>query len=209
MSSTKLLILRHGETQWNSSKRIQGCTDIDLNENGKAQALAAAKYIRTLGIDVIYSSPLNRALETANIVAGGQYVHVDERLREIPFGSWEGRRFSDLREDSNFQKFLNGVDGCPFAETGETIKSRSEKNLETLTDICNKHRGKTILIVSHGAWIKTSIVGLLGLQPVMYHRFKLSNTGLTTFIYNDRNVFDMTGFNETCHLCGSGENLYV
>ncbi|MBR5474123.1 MAG: histidine phosphatase family protein, partial [Lachnospiraceae bacterium] len=94
----KVYLVRHGETDWNLVRRIQGNADIPLNEKGRAVARATAEAIKEMPIDVIFSSPLVRARETAEIlVAGrGMEVQVDSRLKEIAFGEFEGITWKEI-----------------------------------------------------------------------------------------------------------------
>nr|5ZKK_A Chain A, Phosphoglycerate mutase family protein, putative [Entamoeba histolytica HM-1:IMSS-A]5ZKK_B Chain B, Phosphoglycerate mutase family protein, putative [Entamoeba histolytica HM-1:IMSS-A]6M1X_A Chain A, Phosphoglycerate mutase family protein [Entamoeba histolytica]6M1X_B Chain B, Phosphoglycerate mutase family protein [Entamoeba histolytica]6M1X_C Chain C, Phosphoglycerate mutase family protein [Entamoeba histolytica]6M1X_D Chain D, Phosphoglycerate mutase family protein [Entamoeba hi len=195
---TKLILIRHGETEWNLLGKIQGCTDIELTPNGIQQANEVAQQIKG-NFDIIYSSPLHRALITAQKIAGDKEVHLIEGMKEIPFGTWEGHTFEELNGDINYKKFLSGEDGCPFDSTGMSIASWSKKNAQLLLDLCKQNENKTIVCVSHGAWIKTSILGLLEMEPTMYHKFQLGNTGITTFIFRHGHPV-LTSFNSTQHL---------
>ena len=88
----KVYLVRHGQTDWNAARRIQGDTDIPLNERGRAVARATAEGMRDIPVDVMFSSPLIRAYETAQILAEGRGIEIrrDLRLREICFGEYEG-----------------------------------------------------------------------------------------------------------------------
>lgn len=98
---TTILLVRHGETPWNALGKIQGCTNIDLEAPGKRQAhmLASSLVKSTPNIAAIYSSPLNRALETAKIIGDALHlsVHPKEKLTEIDFGLWEGLTFKEVK----------------------------------------------------------------------------------------------------------------
>ena len=109
----ELYLIRHGETDWNKQKRMQGQTDIPLNEYGRKLAHITAEAISDIDFDIVYSSPLIRAKETAEILTGGRNIHIttDERLKEISFGNDEGVPSMELRADfSNFffapEKFI-------------------------------------------------------------------------------------------------------
>jgi probable phosphoglycerate mutase len=139
---TTLLLARHGETDWNRELRIQGHSDIELNELGRSQARALAEELADVELDAVYASDLGRARETAEIVAASKSleVRIDPGLRERSFGSWEGltrdevdRRFGDLEHH----------DG----ETDDVIR---ERVLAAVHRIVETHPGEQVLVVSHG-----------------------------------------------------------
>ena len=92
MSATRLYLVRHGQTDWNLAGKLQGQTDIPLNETGRQQAKQAKKLLGNLSFDAVYSSPLSRAVETAQLISGHSTLQIitDERIKEIAFGQWEG-----------------------------------------------------------------------------------------------------------------------
>ena len=97
----RLILIRHGETEWNTQHRAQGRTDIPLNERGKAQAQALGAHFAEETVDLVLSSPLSRAYETAKAVAdaAGAPIETAEDLTEIQFGVWEGLSFDDIRKN--------------------------------------------------------------------------------------------------------------
>jgi broad specificity phosphatase PhoE len=138
---TTLLLARHGETDWNRELRIQGSSDIALNELGRQQARALAEELADVPLDAIYSSDLSRARETAEAVAATHRLEIrfDPRLRERAFGSWEGL----TREEIDALPEGSEHDG----ENDEQIRSRV---LEAVQAIADAHPGKQVLIVAHG-----------------------------------------------------------
>jgi broad specificity phosphatase PhoE len=143
---TTLLLARHGETDWNRTFRIQGSSDIELNELGRRQAQALARELTDVDLDAIYSSDLRRARATAEAVAAthGLEVRFDPRLRERSFGSWEGL----TRDD---------VAALPAGShhDGETDDEVRERMLEAVQAIADEHPGEQVLVVSHGAALNT------------------------------------------------------
>ena len=139
---TTLLLVRHGETDWNRELRIQGSSDTDLNEAGRSQARALAHELDEVVVDAIYSSDLTRARETAEIVAKrkGLDVRLDPRLRERSFGSWEGLTRAEIAE--RFPDLGH--------HDGETDEQVSERVLEAVRRIVDSHPGEEVLVVSHG-----------------------------------------------------------
>ena len=156
-----LYIIRHGKTDWNAVYRLQGRSDIPLNDEGRQMAREAAKKYAGIHFDICYSSPLSRALETARILLEGRNVPIitDERLLEMCFGEFEGAENCFLHPEWSIYKFFkdtenyvaeNGAESLDelFARTGDFLENVVKKDLES---------GKDILIVGHGA-MNNSIV---------------------------------------------------
>ena len=142
---TVLYLARHGETDWNRELRIQGSSDIELNELGRQQAQALAHELEHVELDAVYSSDLARARATAEAVAAfhGLEVRVDPRLRERAFGSWEGltrEEIEPIRQE--------GHDG----ETDEEVR---ERVLAAVQEIADRHPGEHVLVVAHGGCLNT------------------------------------------------------
>jgi alpha-ribazole phosphatase/probable phosphoglycerate mutase len=150
---TRLLLIRHGETDWNQEGRWQGQADVPLNEAGRRQAERISELLEDCPIEAVYSSDLQRARETALILASEKDLPLvmDERLREIHQGEWQGLRVSEIEasygrlfEERN-SNLLNVAP--PGGETAFQVQSRM---LEAVCDILRRHSGKTVAIVSHG-----------------------------------------------------------
>jgi broad specificity phosphatase PhoE len=143
---TTLLLARHGETDWNRELRIQGSSDIELNELGRQQAQFLAQELTDVELDAIYASDLSRARETAAAVAAthGLEVNLDARLRERSFGSWEGLTREDI------EAFPQGS-----RHDGESDDEVRERMLEAVQAIADAHPGEQVLVVSHGGALNT------------------------------------------------------
>lgn len=149
-----LYVVRHGETDWNKERRLQGQADIELNEFGRQLARETAKGMSHISFTEIYSSPLLRAKETAEIIANGRVVKTDDRLKEMSFGPYEGLCCSkDNWEipDPKFEYFFSAPDKyCP-PEGGDTFEEVKNRVESFLSDIEKKHRGSdNVLVVCHG-----------------------------------------------------------
>jgi probable phosphoglycerate mutase len=142
---TAILLARHGETDWNGERRVQGHSDRPLNDRGHAQARALAESLAHEPLDAVYSSDLARARDTALAVAGprGLPVGVVEALREKHFGTWEG--LTDAAVLRRFPQALGGEWG-----DGETSSAMSTRVVEALRHIAGAHPGGSVLVVSHG-----------------------------------------------------------
>ncbi len=165
-----LYIMRHGKTEWNALHKLQGRTDIPLNEEGKRMARQACEKYKELNIDVCYCSPLVRALETAQIVLKNRKIPIieDKRLSEMSFGEYEGIENSLAIPDCPInvifnqpEKYIESVGGAEtfeqlFARTGSFLKEIVEPQVQ---------EGKDILIVGHGA-MNSSIICQVKKLPI-------------------------------------------
>ena len=154
----RLYIIRHGETPWNTQLRLQGQTDVELNEKGRALAKATAQALRSVPFDIVITSPLARARETAVIVAKDRDIPFleDARIREISFGEMEGRHVpKEERQDPNskFYSFFNVPEHYVPAAGGESIIDLCSRAAAFLDDLKQKQawKDKTILVSTHGA----------------------------------------------------------
>lgn len=143
---TKLLLARHGETDWNRDGRWQGWADPPLNETGRAQARTLAAQLAPTPLDAIYSSDLRRARETAEILAERHALEVvlDAGLREVDVGSWSGLTRTEIEE-----RFPGGE-----RPDGETREQHAARILAAVERIARQHPGGSILLVSHGGTLR-------------------------------------------------------
>lgn len=165
----RLYIIRHGETVWNVKRRLQGQTDTQLNENGRELARITAQALRNVPFDLAFTSPLQRAAETAEIILDGRNVPVirEERVREISFGVLEGRSIlPDAHEmdDPDFHYFFDAPEKyCP-PDGGESLDSLIKRTGDFLDELKTKKEfaGKTILISTHGAASRALLSNITG-----------------------------------------------
>jgi broad specificity phosphatase PhoE len=140
---TTLLLIRHGETDWNAGGRWQGHADIPLNERGRAQARQLAeKLVAEENVDIVYASDLARARETAEILAGrlGVEVVLDRDLREIDVGSREGRTWAEIDDRPEWD--------------GEAHEAHADRVLRALRRVARTHDGTRVLVVTHGGSLR-------------------------------------------------------
>ena len=153
MKTTTLLLIRHGQTEWNVQGRYTGQSDIPINETGREQARRLAAKLKALPPDVIYASDLIRARETAEIIAVACDVPLsaDPRLREINQGVWEGMLFPDIK--ARFAREFAAREADPLtvaAPEGESVGQVRERVLAAVQAIVRKHPGQRVAIVAHG-----------------------------------------------------------
>ena len=178
MSKTVLAVLRHGQTDWNIDFRLQGITDIPLNETGIAQAAEAAAVLANTKWDHLLSSPLSRAFDTAQIVAskiGFSEVEIEPRLLERSFGEAEG-----LRHDEWKEKYPN-PNLVPGGESLDELRVRSNELLDHLAHV---YEGKSVLAISHGALIR-KLVRIVSAGELPREGERFGNTSMCVFEHVD------------------------
>lgn len=153
---TTIVLVRHGETDWNRERRYQGHADVPLNETGRRQAHDLADLLASERVDAVYTSPLRRASETAGIVAAqiGLEPRVLEALREIDVGDWEGLTIDDVRAQFPERADVAGHSGFPNGETDEDLDARV---VPALVDLSRTHADETVLGVTHAGPIRAAL----------------------------------------------------
>lgn len=156
----EIYIVRHGKTVWNQSRLLQGSRDIPLSEEGKKAAIFRGEQLNNIDFDVIYSSPLSRAYETACLIRGDKDIEIikDDRLREINFGVNEGKSSIELQKDKRnpFCKFFDDPENYEAPEGGESLKDVCARTKEFMEQVIEPQRNKLnrVLIAGHGAMNK-------------------------------------------------------
>jgi len=153
----RLYVTRHGETIWNTQKRLQGWKDSDLTERGVKNALALGNRLSEVNFHTIYSSPSNRTMETARLIRGERKQHIieDNNLREIHLGEWEGQTHEEIKEANpkGYGEFWEKPHLYSTA-SGENFYQLSSRVLNFLNRIQMEHNEGNILIVTHTVFIK-------------------------------------------------------
>ncbi|MFJ7970900.1 histidine phosphatase family protein [Psychrobacillus sp. NPDC096389] len=153
-----LYITRHGETVWNTQKRMQGWSDSDLTENGISNAVSLGDRMKEIKLDVIYTSPSKRTITTANLIKGEREIPIilDENLREINMGIWEGQTLTDIEQKYpiEYDAFWN-TPHLYKPLNGESFAMLHKRVLNAINSIQDKHSAGNILIVTHSVVIKT------------------------------------------------------
>ncbi|NLL37836.1 MAG: histidine phosphatase family protein [Fretibacterium sp.] len=175
----KVILARHGRTEWNDAGLFQGRTDIPLNEKGKDQAKRLARRLASWPVQAVYASPLTRALDTARAVAAPHALEpvVLKGLEEINFGIWEGLSVPYLAEQgalSDWEKdplFNAPEDG----ESWEALSERVGQALETIQKDGFEH----VVVVSHGGIMRVIYALLVGLSPHTVWRLRVHNCAMT------------------------------
>jgi len=162
---TEILLARHGETDWNRESRFQGHADPRLNGLGREQAAELAAVLAGEELAAVYSSPLQRAFETAEVVAEGHGlspVPVDG-LREVDVGSWQALTRDEVEQRFPDQ-FRRWLDHGPGWGDGESYEQMSERVLAALRDLSARHEGERIIAVTHGGPIRAALASAEGIR---------------------------------------------
>ena len=205
--ATTMLLLRHGQTSLSVEKRFSGTGDPQLTDLGKAQAAAAAARLASSGAEVVVSSPLSRARQTAEAVGAALDldVEVEEGFRETDFGDWEGYTFADIR-----QKWPRELDAWlassavapPFGESFDATTTRVRQARDR---VLVRHGGKKVVVVSHVSPIKTLLRLALDAPPTSLYRMHLDLACLSEVQWFSDGPAVVRSLNDTHHLDGLPE----
>ena len=186
---TTFLLIRHGATSF-LGNRLSGRTPgVHLSEEGLAQAADLVDRLKSISLDHIYSSPLERALETAEPLAASRSLKVDvnEELAEIDFGEWAGKTFQELEPDPAWQRFNRFRSGsrAPQGESMLSVQYRITVELERLR---LQHPETTIAIFSHSDAIKAALMFYLGIPMDFFLRFEINPASVSALVLSEHGV---------------------
>lgn len=165
-----IYFIRHGETEWNKKQRMQGWQNSNLTNLGKKQAYLLGEKLKSqnLQLDLFYSSPSLRALETRNIInqALDFETHEDSGFQEINMGTWEGKTYSEIiaKNPKEWHNFWKKQEDFKAENKGETFEELSFRSFNSLKRVIKDNKGKQIGIVSHRITIKSMIADLFGVS---------------------------------------------
>jgi broad specificity phosphatase PhoE len=196
---TTLILVRHGETQWNAEDRVQGQQDCPLNDRGCEQARRVSERLAGLRVDAVYSSDSGRARQTAEVVAAPHKLPVTLRpaLRERSYGELEGKTLEEAAGD-----WVDAWRADPQRRRppgGETQPEMARRVMAELRRITAAHAGGTVIIVTHGGPIKSAVYEVLGAPVTRWRRAFVSNGSITT-LRGAPGMLRLVTFNDTCHL---------
>ena len=202
MNGKRILLLRHGETDWNAQKRFQGRQDIPLNDAGRRQAAAVSLRVRRWRPEAVWSSPQRRAMETAMIAlqCGSDAFSTDSNLCEVGFGVWEGALIAELEQNND--PLYQAWKRAPFtempegAETAAEVMQRADRVLKTIA----KSSAERCLVVAHGGILRAIIAQAAGFSFESAWNLKFSNCSLSGLEYNGSS-FSVAFLNDTAHQC--------
>jgi broad specificity phosphatase PhoE len=200
---TKVILIRHAQTSWNQSRRIQGGdNDTVLDNEGERQCGCLAERLKKEDIDAVYSSPLSRALATARWIAGGHNLDVveDPAFREMNCGTLEGTEIADI--GSRLQRLVNGgnEDELLFRSCGgESCDQLQQRAWNAILDKVAKHPDGTLAVVSHYFVIAAILCAALGMPATQLGRFRLGVTSISIVNFDPYGPF-LALYNDRCHV---------
>jgi probable phosphoglycerate mutase len=200
--STKLLLVRHGESVWNVEGRVQGQADVPLSDLGALQALALARALGERDLTAVYASPLMRALQTARAMCGPHELTpiIERALREINLGAWQGRTGAELEADLETGYRAWKRSPVTFAPPGgETLDQATARAVQAVKAAATAYPGAMIAIVTHSIVGRLLLCSLLQAGLDLVPRLKLKKASITTIrLHDDFAVLESLG--DTSHL---------
>jgi probable phosphoglycerate mutase len=200
---TRIILVRHGQTEWNREERFRGRAQVPLNETGLVQAEVTGRRIAAeWRPTAIYSSPLSRAIKTAEVIARhfDLPVQVHPGLTDIDYGQWEGLTPDEVRKLSPkmIDDWFNTPDSIRIPG-GETLADVRARAMETINEIVARHEGQSVVVVGHTVINRIILLGVLGLSNDRFWRLR-QDTCAMNCIEADMGDFTLVSLNDTCHM---------
>jgi probable phosphoglycerate mutase len=211
---TRILLIRHGETAWNAVRRLQGHTDIPLNEEGERQAEALARSLSSEKLDAIISSDLGRAMQTAQAVAARHPhlpLHSDPGLRERGYGAFEGLLYTEIAEryPVEFAEWqARDVDAVmPAGErVAESFRQFYQRCQDGIARWAERYPQQSILIVAHGGVLECAYRAARGLSIDVPRDFQIKNASINRFHF-EKGALSLEQWGEAAHLSISRDDM--
>jgi len=204
---TKIILIRHGQTEWNRVERFRGRADVPLNETGLAQAEATGRRVAGEWLPTaVYSSPLSRAIKTAEAVAAhfNLSVQLNSGLIDIDYGEWQGLSPEEARQrwPGELTAWYNQphLARIPGGETLEGLRSRA---MQTVDELVRIHPDDTIVLVGHTVINRVILLGVLGLGNDRFWRLRQDTCAINVIEF-ERDDYTLVSLNDVCHLRSPG-----
>ena len=201
---TKIILVRHCESQGNTSGKLQGRTDCDVSGNGAIQLDLLSIRLRNVPIDALYSSPLRRAYKTAEAINRyhGLEIHVVKELSEIDVGVWEGKTWAEVAEERPDEFRIWGERPEEFdPEGGESMRQVYDRIWLAVTKIARENPGKTVCIASHGCVIRNFLCRALGKPIIELNDIDwCDNTGISVVEFDEEMHSNVIKMNDASHI---------
>ena len=200
----RIILVRHGETEWNAAGRFQGQEDTQLSRLGRQQGQQLAQALQDVPLQAVIASPLQRAAVTAGFCAAahGLPVHTDRRLLEINHGRWEGMTAAAVQEQ--YKEIFLQWHRAPHTVQmpgGESLADMQVRIREAMREYCRQYERQTVLIVAHDAVNKVAVCSALGLPLQAFWQIKQDNTCINVLEY-DRDCWRLVLLNSVAHRGG-------
>jgi broad specificity phosphatase PhoE len=200
----RIVLVRHGETDWNKVQRFQGQSNVGLNKKGKGQAGALAKALRKEPLRAIYSSPIARSIETAKIINCYHHVPLEQRegLMEMNVGDFEGFQPGEVmnKQPPFFKKWFEDPASVRMPN-GETLQEVQERAWVVVEEIVDTYNERSVLMCGHNFVNLMILCKILGLEIINFRRIRQS-LGAMNIIERVRGLYTLVCINDTSHLKG-------
>jgi len=201
--ATRIVAIRHGQTDWNAQARLQGHTDVPLNAEGRAQAARLAEALRGEALDAVYTSDLARARDTAQAVAaaGGAPLRLEPALRERAFGRFEGVTRDEIarRWPDDAERWRRREPGYAPPDGGEALTDFHARCIAAATRLAAAHPGGAIALVAHGGVLDSLYRAATGVPLDAPRSWILANASINRLLYHGAG-FVLVGWNDDAHL---------
>jgi broad specificity phosphatase PhoE len=197
-----VILVRHGETAWNRREVFRGRADVELNERGRAQAQAVAASMRERAVAAVYSSPLRRAVETAEAIAEPHNVTVqtEDGFIDFDYGCWQGLQHDEVRRRYPilYQEWLERPHTVRM-DGGESLRMVRRRAMNALMQATERHADETVVVVSHRVVNKVILCAVLGLGNSHFWRIRQDTCALNVLEWS-QDQWVVRLLNDTCHL---------
>jgi len=200
---TTIILVRHGQTEWNRVERFRGRADVPLNETGLTQAEATGRRVAAQWRpSAIYTSPLSRSVKTAEAIARHHQLEaqIHSGLADIDYGEWQGLTPEEAR-----QRWPEDIDAwysrphMAHIPGGETLDDLRRRAMHTVNELAARHAGETIVLVGHTVINRIILLGVLGLGNHRFWHLKQDTCAINVF-ESENDDFVLVSLNDTCHL---------
>ena len=206
---TRVILVRHGQTEWNRVERFRGRADVPLNETGLAQAEATGKRVASDASSLegwrpvaVYSSPLSRAVKTAEAIARhfDFPVQIHQGLADIDYGQWQGLTPDEAKErwPAALHAWYNEPETAHIP-SGETLADLRVRGMAAVNELTARHEGQTIVLVGHTVINRVILLGVLGQGNERFWHLRQDTCAINVFEVENRD-FTLVSLNDTCHL---------
>ena len=206
---TRIVLVRHGRTEWNKGQIFRGTADIPLDEQGRKEAACARDWLVAETFHAAYSSPLSRAVETAEIILEphGLPVLKHEGLTDLNYGEWQGKPNEEVkREYPGLSRQWRTAPHTVVFPEGEGLGAVRKRALAMVQEVVAENPGRTVLLAAHRVVNKVLIAALLGLDDSHFWEIGQDTAALNEFVYQDGKWICRL-VNDTCHLRGLSDRV--
>ena len=199
---SKVIIIRHGETEWHAENRYAGTTDIPLNQRGKTEALQVTERLKNEPLDCVYTSPLQRCFYMADLIAKSHELQpvVSNDIIEIDIGRWDGLTYKEILDTEG--EMLKGWIKDPLNTTipgGEPLVDVQGRAMRCVDEIHRGYPEGTAVIVSHGGPLRAIVATVLGMDLSMCFRLTIDLASVSVITYKGE-FSNLELLNDTCHV---------